>query len=82
VLAGSLIISKDAPRHLLGLGRCTSRIGALPQKLVWDREAAIGAGGHPTEQFAAFCGQLGVGWIILERGDAQPRVYLCARTGS
>jgi hypothetical protein len=40
---------------------------------VWDREAAIGAGGRPTDEFAAFCGRLEVGWIILERGDAQAK---------
>jgi transposase len=73
VIAGSLIFSKEAPDILWGLGRCLSRIGALPEKLVWDRESAIGAGGRPTDEFAAFCGRLGVGWIILERGDAQAK---------
>jgi hypothetical protein len=73
VIAGSLIFSKEAPDILWGLGRCLSRIGALPERLVWDREAAIAPGGRPTEEFAAFCGRLGVGWIILERGDAQAK---------
>jgi transposase len=73
VIAGSLIFSKEAPDILWGLGRCLERIGALPQKLVWDREAAIGAGGRPTDEFAAFCGRVGVGWIILEQGDAQAK---------
>jgi transposase len=73
VIAGALIFSKEAPDILWGLGRCLGRIGALPEKLVWDREAAIGAGGRPTEDFAAFCGRLEVGWIILERGDAQAK---------
>jgi transposase len=73
VIAGSLIFSKEAPDILWGLGRCLERIGALPQKLVWDREAAIGAGGRPSDEFAAFCGRLGVGWIILDRGDAQAK---------
>src|SRR5205807_230200 len=41
----------------------------LPEKLVWDREAAIAGGGRPTVEFAAFCGQLEVGWIILDAGD-------------
>ncbi len=40
---------------------------------MWDREAAIGAGGRPSEEFAAFCGRLGVGWIILGQGDAQAK---------
>jgi hypothetical protein len=73
LIAGSLIFSKEAPDILWGLGRCLERIGALPEKLVWDREAAIGAGGHPSDEFAAFCGRLEVGWIILEKGDAQAK---------
>ena len=74
VIAGALIFSKQAPDILWGLGRCLERIGALPEKLVWDREGAIhAAGGRPTAEFAAFCGQLGVGWIILDAGDAQAK---------
>lgn len=76
VIAGSLIFSKEALDILWGLGRCLGRIGVLPEKLVWDREAAIGAGGRPTDEFAAFCGQLGVGWIILDAGDAQAKGVL------
>ena len=73
VIAGSLIFSKEALDILWGLGRCLGRIGALPEKLVWDREAAIGAGGRATDEFAAFCGRLGVGWIILDARDAQAK---------
>jgi transposase len=74
VIAGALIFSKQAPDILWGLGRCLERIGALPEKLVWDREGAIHAGGgRPTDVFAGLCGQLGVGWIILEAGDAQAK---------
>jgi transposase len=74
VIAGALIFSKQAPDILWGVGRCLERIGALPEKLVWDREGAIHAGGgRPTAEFAAFCGQLGVGWIILDAGDAQAK---------
>jgi len=76
VIAGALIFSKQAPDILWGVGRCLGRIGALPQKLVWDREAAIAAGGRPTDAFAGFCGQLGVGWIILDAGDAQAKGVL------
>ena len=76
VLAGALIFSKEAPDILWGVGRCLSRIGALPEKLVWDRESAIAAGGRPTAEFAAFCGQLAVGWVILDRGDAQAKGVL------
>ena len=49
----------------------------LPEKLVWDREGAIHAGGgRPTDAFAGFCGQLGVGWVILDAGDAQAKGVL------
>jgi transposase len=77
VVAGALVFSKEAPDVLWGLGRCLSRIGVLPEKLVWDREGAIHAGGgRPTTEFAAFCGQLGVGWVILEPADPQAKGVL------
>ncbi|MBV9167947.1 MAG: IS21 family transposase [Solirubrobacterales bacterium] len=77
VIAGSLVFSKEAADILWGLGRCLGRIGVLPEKLVWDREGAIHAGGgRPTDEFACFCGQLGVGWIILDAGDAQAKGVL------
>ena len=40
---------------------------------MWDRESAIAAGGRPTDAFAAFCGQLEVGWVILEARDPQAK---------
>jgi transposase len=76
VIAGTLIFSKEAPDILWGLGRCLDRLGVLPEKLVWDREAAIAGGGRPTEPFAAFCGQLEVGWVILDAGDPQAKGVL------
>jgi transposase len=76
VLAGALIFSKEAPDILWGLGRCLRRIRALPEKLVWDREGAIAPLGRPSDAFAAFCGQLGVGWVILDAGDAQAKGVL------
>jgi transposase len=72
-IAGTLIFSKEAPDILFGLARNLGRLGVLPEKLVWDRESAIGAGGRPTEPFAAFCGQLAVGWVILEARDPQAK---------
>jgi transposase len=72
-IAGTLVFSKEAPDILFGLARNLSRLGALPEKLVWDREAAIAAGGRPTEPFASFCGQLEVGWVILEARDPQAK---------
>jgi transposase len=75
-IAGTLIFSKQAPDILWGLARNLRLLGALPEKLVWDREAAIGGGGHPTAEFAAFCGQLEVGWVILEARDPQAKGVL------
>ena len=72
--AGALIFSKELADIAWGMNRCLARLGALPKKLVWDREGAIHAGGgHPTGAFAAYCGTLGVGWIILDPGDCQAK---------
>lgn len=72
-IAGTLVFSKEAPDILWGLARNLRRVGALPEKLVWDRESAIAAGGRPTTEFAAFCGQLELGWVILEARDPQAK---------
>jgi len=42
----------------------------------------LAGGGRPTEPFAAFCGQLGVGWVILQTPIRRPRGCLSAGTGS
>jgi transposase len=74
--AGTLIFGKEAPDILAGLARNLARLGVRAEKLVWDRESAIGAGGRPTEPFLSFCGQLQVGWIILDAGDGQAKGQL------
>ncbi len=75
--AGALIFSKQAPDILWGMSRCLVELGALPEKVVWDREGAIHrGGGQPTDAFAAFCGALGLGWVILEAGDCQAKGML------
>jgi transposase len=75
--AGALIFSKEAADVLWGMGRCLAQLGALPRKVVWDREAAIHrGGGQPTDAFAGFCGQLGLGWVILDPGDCQAKGVL------
>src|SRR5919202_5427260 len=66
-IAAALVFSKEAPDLIYGMSRCLSRLGALPETLVWDREGAIHTGGgQPTDAFAGFCGALRVGWLILE----------------
>jgi transposase len=75
--AGALVFSKEAPDVLWGMSRCLAALGALPAKVVWDREGAIHrGGGQPTDAFAAFCGQLGLGWVILDPGDCQAKGML------
>ena len=72
--AGAVIFSKAAPDILTGIVRCLWRLGALPRTLVWDREGALHAGaGRPTEQFAALCGRLRVGWHFCEPADPQAK---------
>jgi transposase len=72
--AGALIFSKEIPDLLFGIRRCLWSLGALPETLVWDRQAGLHAGGgRPTEAFAAFCGALKAGWHFCDRGDPQAK---------
>jgi hypothetical protein len=72
--AGALIFSKRTPDLLAGISRCLWSLGALPQTLVWDRQAGLHAGGgRPTEEFAAFCGQLKVDWHYCKPRDPQAK---------
>jgi transposase len=72
--AGTLIFSTRIPDLLFGIRRCLWSLGALPETLVWDRQAGLHAGdGRPTELFAAFCGQLRVGWHFCEPRDPQAK---------
>ncbi len=72
--AGALIFSKEIPELLFGIRRCLWRLGALPETLVWDRQAGLHAGGgRPTEAFAGFCGQLRVGWHFCDPRDPQAK---------
>jgi transposase len=72
--AGALIFSKQTPELLFGIRRCLWSLGALAQTLVWDRQSGLHAScGRPTVEFAAFCGQLKVGWRFCERGDPQAK---------
>ena len=72
--AGALVFSKQTPELLYGIRRCLWSLGALPQTLVWDRQAGLHAsGGRPTDAFAAFCGQLAVGWHFCAPRDPQAK---------
>lgn len=72
VIAGALVFSKEAPDILWGIGRCLSRIGALPEKLVWDRQGAIapaGASGRSPLGKAHRGNRVPAGWS--RRSDQQ-----------
>lgn len=72
--AGALVFSKQIPELLFGIRRCLWSLGALPETLVWDRQSGLHAGhGRPTTDFAAFCGQLRVGWHFCAKGDPQAK---------
>jgi transposase len=72
--AAALIFSKETPDLLWGIARCLWSLGGLPQTLVWDRQAGIhGHGGRPTDEFAALCGQLKVGWRFCAPADPQAK---------
>lgn len=72
--AGVLVFSKQTDDLLAGIAGCLTRLGALPETLVWDRQAGIHArDGRPTEAFAAFCGQLRVNWHFCEAADPQAK---------
>jgi transposase len=72
--AGALIFSKQTPDLLFGIRRCLWSLGALPQTLVWDRQAGLHAhAGRPTAEFAAFCGALKVDWHFCEARDPQAK---------
>ena len=72
--AGALIFSKQTSDLLAGIRRCLWSLGALPQTLVWDRQAGLHAhAGRPTVEFAAFCGALKVDWHFCERGDPEAK---------
>jgi hypothetical protein len=72
--AGVLVFSRETEDLLAGIAGCLQRLGGLPKTLVWDRQAGIhGHGGRPTDAFAAFCGQLKVGWRFCGPADPQAR---------
>jgi transposase len=71
--AGALVFSKEFADIAWGMRRCLLSLGALPDRLVWDREGAIAPRGRPTRNFLAFCGELSLGWVILDAGDCQAK---------
>lgn len=59
MLAAAPIFSKRFDDIAWGINRCLIQLGALPGQVVVDREGALHkGGGHPTDDFAAYLGQL------------------------
>ena len=48
--AGALVFSKEFPDIAWGMRRCLERLGALPGKLVWDREVGTELSLGPTAE--------------------------------
>lgn len=72
--SGALVFSKQTPDLLWGIAHCLWSLGGLPQSLVWDRQAGLHArDGRPTDEFAALCGRLRVGWRFCEPADPQAK---------
>jgi transposase len=72
--AGALVFSTRAEDLLAGVAGCLARLGGLPEVLLWDRQAGIhGHQGRPSEAFAAFCGQLKIGWRFCAPADPQAK---------
>ena len=72
--AGAVVFSTQTRDLLAGIAGCLERLGGLPRRLVWDRQAGVhGHGGRPSEAFAAFCGQLRVDWHFCAPGDPQAK---------
>ena len=72
--AGVLVFSTQTEDLLAGISGCLQRLGGLPRTLVWDRQAGIhGHAGQPSKAFAAFCGQLRIGWHFCEPADPQAK---------
>lgn len=72
--AGALVFSKRFEDLAFGMSYCLSSLGALPETIVWDREGAIHDGhGHASEDLAAFCGRVALGWRILQARDPESK---------
>lgn len=73
-LGAELILSRRFEDITFGVSSCLKQLGRLPQKLVLDREGALHKShGRPSDRFAAYLGQLNLGWIILGSRDAEAK---------
>ncbi len=72
-----MIPSRQAHDVLAGHLAVLRQFGAVPRRVVWDQEAAIGRWrGREmvfTAEFAAFRGTLGMGAVLCQRGDPEAK---------
>ncbi|MBK5233101.1 MAG: IS21 family transposase [Thermoleophilia bacterium] len=74
MLCAALIFSKRFEDIAWGMNECLGQLGALPEKVVIDREGALHkSAGRPSDNFAAWLGELSLGWIILAPRDPQAK---------
>ena len=74
--AGALVFSKQAPDILWGMGCCLAKLGALPETVVWDREAAIAPKGQAHRRLCRLLRRPAVGWSICEAADPESKGML------
>jgi transposase len=76
-LGAWMIPSRQSHDVLSGHLRVLQQFGALPRKVVWDQEGAIGQWRGPsmafTEAFQAFRGTLGIGAVLCQRADPEAK---------
>ena len=70
-------VLQGGARPAVGNEPLPGKVGcATGEARLGSRGTIHAGGGRPTEEFAAFCGQLSVGSIILEPGDAEAKGLL------
>ncbi len=81
--AGALVFSKSFADIAWGMSRCLDRLGALPEKLVWDREGAIhaAAGARPRPSSPSAVSSPSAGSSSMP-ATARPRARSSAPTAS
>jgi len=76
-LGGWMIPTRQAHDVLAGHLEVLRQFGALPRRVVWDQEGAIGQwrGGRQafTAEFQSFRGTLGIGAQLCRRGDPEAK---------
>jgi transposase len=80
--AGALVFSKEFPDIAFGMARCLARLGALPDKLVWDREVrSLPTAARARTSSPSAAGSRSAG-SSSTRATARPRARSSAATAS